>query len=134
MKSIFIGAIIAAACSGVAMAGELKQDQKTPSPAVKAQVMSDSEMDKVTAGGTLIECIVDAALSGGGGVCTAFATGHGNPPAALPTPTASGVQPGTGRILTVGTTPGHWREKKLASQPGFLFVRCVHDASRRPVA
>src|SRR6516225_2185831 len=45
LKSIFIAAIIAAACSGVAMAGELKQDQT-----VKAQVMSDSEMDKVTAG------------------------------------------------------------------------------------
>jgi len=48
MKSVFIAAVIAAACSGVAMAGELKQDQNAP--AVKAQVMSDSEMDKVTAG------------------------------------------------------------------------------------
>jgi hypothetical protein len=109
MKSIFIAAVIATAYSGVAMAGELKQDQKTPSPAVKAQVMSDSEMDNVTAGFTLIECIVDAALSGGGGVCSAFATGHATPEAALPhlAPTASGVQPGIGRIFTVGTTPGH---------------------------
>jgi hypothetical protein len=53
MKSVFVAAIIATACSGVAMAGELKQDQKTAAPAapaVKAQVMSDSDMDKVTAG------------------------------------------------------------------------------------
>jgi hypothetical protein len=52
MKSIFIAAIIAAACSGVAMAGELKQDQKAAGPAVKGQVMSDSEMDRITAGFT----------------------------------------------------------------------------------
>jgi len=48
MKSIFVATIIAAACSGVALAGEVKQDQNDP--AVKAQVMTDSEMDKVTAG------------------------------------------------------------------------------------
>jgi hypothetical protein len=48
MKSIFVAAIIAATCSSVALAGELKQDQNAP--AVKAQVMSDSEMDKVAAG------------------------------------------------------------------------------------
>jgi hypothetical protein len=51
MKSIFIAVVIAAACSGVALAGEVKQDQKTTAPAMKAKVMSDSEMDKVTAGG-----------------------------------------------------------------------------------
>ena len=50
MKSIFIAAIIAAACSSVALAGDAKQDQKAAAPAVKAQVMTDSEMDKVTAG------------------------------------------------------------------------------------
>ena len=33
------------------MAGELKQDQKTGAPGLKATQMSDSEMDKVTAGG-----------------------------------------------------------------------------------
>jgi len=42
MKSVFIAAIIAAACSGVAMAGELK---------LKQAAMSDAEMDRVTAGG-----------------------------------------------------------------------------------
>jgi opacity protein-like surface antigen len=50
MKSVFIAAVIAAACSGVALAGEVKQEQKVIAPTVKAQVMSDSEMDKVTAG------------------------------------------------------------------------------------
>ena len=50
MKSIFIAAIVAAACSGVAMAGEVKQNQKIAAPAVKGQVMSDSEMDRITAG------------------------------------------------------------------------------------
>jgi hypothetical protein len=97
MKSILIAAVITAACSGVAMAGELKQDQNAP--AVKAQVMSDSEMDKVTAGITAIECDVAAAL-GGAGVCTALVTGHGNPVAAIPhlfNPTPSGVQPGAGQ-------------------------------------
>jgi len=48
-KSVLALAVtIAAACSGVALAGEVKQDQNAP--AVKAQVMTDSEMDKVTAG------------------------------------------------------------------------------------
>jgi hypothetical protein len=51
MKSIFVATIIAAACSGVAMAGEVKQDQKTTrAPSVTATTMSDAEMDKVTAG------------------------------------------------------------------------------------
>lgn len=48
MKSIFIAAIIAAACSGIATAAEVKQDKSAP--AVKSQVMSDTEMDKMTAG------------------------------------------------------------------------------------
>src|SRR6516164_6753552 len=51
MKSIFVAAIIATACSGVALAGELKQDQKTAAPVIKGTVMNDAEMDKVTAGG-----------------------------------------------------------------------------------
>ena len=50
MKSIFVAAIIAAACSGVALAGELKQDQKTAAPVIKGTVMNDAEMDKVAAG------------------------------------------------------------------------------------
>ena len=51
MKSVFTAAVIAAACSGVAMAGELKQDQKTAAAVVKGTVMNDAEMDKVTAAG-----------------------------------------------------------------------------------
>ena len=50
-KSVFVIAVIAGACSGVAFAGEVKQDKKaTTAPAVKAQTMSDAQMDKVTAG------------------------------------------------------------------------------------
>ena len=67
MKSIFIAVVIAAACSGVALAGEVKQDQKTAAPAMKAKVMSDSEMDKVTAG----------AGKGNGGFPTLFGIPNG---------------------------------------------------------
>lgn len=49
-KSVFVLAVIAAACSSVAFAGAVKQDKKTPAPTVKAQTMSDAQMDKVTAG------------------------------------------------------------------------------------
>ena len=37
-------AVIAAACSSVALAGEVKQGKKAPA------IMSDAQMDKVTAG------------------------------------------------------------------------------------
>ena len=44
-KSIFVAAIIAAACSGVALAGDAKQIQKTTQvPTIKATRMSDAEM------------------------------------------------------------------------------------------
>lgn len=43
-KSVFVIAVIAAACSSVAFAGEVKQDKKAPA------IMSDAQMDKVTAG------------------------------------------------------------------------------------
>ena len=49
-KSGFVIAVIAATCSGVAFAGEVKQDKKAPVPSVKATTMSDADMDKVTAG------------------------------------------------------------------------------------
>jgi hypothetical protein len=42
-------AVIGAACSSVAFAAEVKKD-KAHVPAVKATIMSDSDMDKVTAG------------------------------------------------------------------------------------
>jgi hypothetical protein len=49
-KSLLVAALIAAACS-TAFAAGVKQDQKAaPTPTVKAQVMSDADMDKVTAG------------------------------------------------------------------------------------
>ena len=49
MKKVFLLAVIGAACSSVAFAGEVKQTQ-TVAPVVKATTMSDSDMDKVTAG------------------------------------------------------------------------------------
>ena len=48
-KSVFVLAVISAACSSVAFAGEAKQT-KAAAPVVKATTMSDSDMDKVTAG------------------------------------------------------------------------------------
>jgi hypothetical protein len=42
--------MIAAACSGVALTGEVKQNQSATAAAVRAQVTSDAEMGKVTAG------------------------------------------------------------------------------------
>jgi hypothetical protein len=49
MMKVFVLAVIGAACSSVAFAGEVKQT-KTVAPAVKATTMSDAQMDKVTAG------------------------------------------------------------------------------------
>ena len=43
-------AVTAAACSGVALAGEVKQEKKVTAPVVKGTTMSDAQMDKVTAG------------------------------------------------------------------------------------
>jgi hypothetical protein len=48
-KSVFVLAVIGAASSSVAFAGEVKQT-KAQVPAVKATTMSDAQMDKVTAG------------------------------------------------------------------------------------
>jgi hypothetical protein len=42
-------AVIGAACSSVAFAGQLKQT-KAAAPVVKATTLSDAQMDKVTAG------------------------------------------------------------------------------------
>jgi hypothetical protein len=49
MKKVFVLAVIGAACSSVAFAGEVKQT-KAAAPVVKATTMSDNDMDKVTAG------------------------------------------------------------------------------------
>ena len=48
-KSVFVLAVIGAACSSVAFAAEVKKD-KAHIPAVKATTMSDTDLDKVTAG------------------------------------------------------------------------------------
>jgi hypothetical protein len=48
-KSVFVLAVLGAACSSVAFAAEVKKD-KAHIPAVKATIMSDADMDKVTAG------------------------------------------------------------------------------------
>jgi hypothetical protein len=48
-KSVFVLAVVGAACSSVAFAAEVKKD-KAHIPAVKATIMSDNDMDKVTAG------------------------------------------------------------------------------------
>jgi hypothetical protein len=49
MMKVFVLAVIGAACSSVAFAGEVKQT-KAAAPVVKATTMSDAQMDKVTAG------------------------------------------------------------------------------------
>ena len=49
MMKAFVLAVIGAACSSVAFAGEVKQT-KAPTPVVKTTIMSDAQMDKVTAG------------------------------------------------------------------------------------
>jgi len=50
MKSVSALAIVMALSMTAAVAKDLKQDKAPPAPAVKGQVMSDSDMDKVTAG------------------------------------------------------------------------------------
>jgi hypothetical protein len=57
MKEILIGTALALAFASYAGAVEMKQ-AKSPAPVVKAQNLSDAEMDKVTAGnnGAAIVC------------------------------------------------------------------------------
>ena len=68
-KSVFVIAVIAAACSSVAFAGEVKQDKKAPAPVVKSTIMSNADMDKVTAGAGFGNCTA-------AGIC---GPGQGNP-------------------------------------------------------
>ena len=49
-KLVYAFTIIAAAASTAAVAGEIKQEKKAAVPMVKATVMSDAEMDKISAG------------------------------------------------------------------------------------
>jgi len=67
MKSVSALAVMMALSMTAAVAKDLKQDKAPPAPAVKAKVMSDAEMDKVTAG--------DVGL----GVLTAASNGDGQP-------------------------------------------------------
>jgi hypothetical protein len=46
-KSVFVVAVIAAACSSVAFAGEVKKDK---APVVKATTMNNAELERVSAG------------------------------------------------------------------------------------
>ena len=73
MMKVFVLAVIGAACSSVAFAGEVKQT-KAAAPVVKATTMSDAQMDKVTAG---------AAGGNGDGVRNAWAFGHAPGPGFL---------------------------------------------------
>jgi hypothetical protein len=50
MKKLTCVVAILAAASTATLAGEIKQDKKAAAPAVSATQMSDTEMDKVTAG------------------------------------------------------------------------------------
>ena len=67
MKKVTCVLAILAAASTAALAKDLKQDKKAPAPAVSATQMTDSEMDKVTAGNN--------GANGGG---TGYGGGHGN--------------------------------------------------------
>ena len=58
MKKVLLLAVIGAACSSVAFAGEVKQT-KAPTPVVKTTTMSDADMDKVTAGFNLGQYVND---------------------------------------------------------------------------
>jgi hypothetical protein len=49
-KLVYAFAMLAAAASTAAMAKDVKQDKKVTAPAVAATQMTESEMDKVTAG------------------------------------------------------------------------------------
>jgi hypothetical protein len=69
-KSVFVLAVIGAACSSVAFAGEVKQT-KTVAPVVKTTTMSDADMDKVTAGAAHNEFII--VVSGVCPNCVSFA-------------------------------------------------------------
>jgi hypothetical protein len=63
-KSGFVVAVIAATCSSMAFAGEVKQDKKAPVPSVKTTTMSNADMDKVTAGGPSTDN--NGGINGGG--------------------------------------------------------------------
>ena len=86
MKSVCVIATLAAAVSTSAVAKELKHDKKATVPAVAATQMSDSEMDKVTAG------------AGYGLDTAAYGPGQGSPQGSPPNPPgqASGFYYGPG--------------------------------------
>jgi hypothetical protein len=97
MKKLTCALAILVAASTATLAGEIKQDQKAAAPAVSATQMSDTEMDKVTAGGT--------PTSLHEGTLTAESTGTGNANAfgiLKNGVTPSGVIPGRGILTAPG--------------------------------
>ena len=65
MKKLRYAVAILAAASTASVAGEIKQDKKAAAPAVSATQMSDTEMDKVTAGAAgIIYTPGDAQMNG----------------------------------------------------------------------
>jgi opacity protein-like surface antigen len=72
MKSVSALAVMMALSMTVAVAKDLTQDQKAPfAPAVKGKVMSDADMDKVTAGTSGIQ----GKCTQNGGNCTTVGGG-----------------------------------------------------------
>jgi hypothetical protein len=78
-KSVFVLAVIGAACSSVAFAGEVKQT-KAAAPVVKATTMSDAQMDKVTAGDGFGNLTANGTFGPGNGNPQGDPGLHGNSP------------------------------------------------------
>ena len=101
-KLVYAFAIIAAAASTAAVAGEIKQDKKAAVSMVKATVMSDAEMDKISAGENTLPIPPDP-LGRGEDTARYFATAKGGDP--LP-PVSNGAFAHAGRAcvgLGLGT-------------------------------
>ena len=112
-KLVYGFAILAAAASTAAVAGEIKQDKKAAVPMVKATVMSDAEMDKISAGTSV--CGPGSPLVGAG-ECTAhyYATATAADPkwgvpavrnALIPASDRIGTCVGLGRATAGGQPP-----------------------------
>jgi hypothetical protein len=102
MKVIILAAAMAVACTSFVNAAEVKND--TTAPVVKAQTMSDADLDKVTAAGTPSEpgFGVNPTSCQAGGTCGdppfnngAFSQANGN--------TNGRVTPGSGVCTTAAS-------------------------------
>jgi hypothetical protein len=93
MKTLILASAFAVAFAGFAGAAEVQKD-KAPAPVVKAQKMSDSEMDKVTAAagyGVFTAFVINNANGLPNGIAQGIGTayqagglGGGNPPGYIP--------------------------------------------------